>query len=74
MYHGFSGYRIFWIFSFSSFGVITIVGMDVLLKDRLSLDFLRHDFWAGSSIDIDIDVVLLIKDQSIIDVMVLHCT
>ena len=39
MYHGFSGYRIFWIFSFSSFDVVTSVGMDVLLKDRLSLDF-----------------------------------
>ena len=34
--------------------------MDVLLKDRLSLDFLRFDFWAGSSIDIDIDLVLLL--------------
>ena len=74
MYHGFSGYRVFLIFSISTFDVVTIFGMDVLLKDRLSLDFLRHDFWAGSSIDIDIDVVLLIKDQSIIDVMVLHCT
>ena len=48
--------------------------MDVLLKDRLSLDFLRLDFWAGSSIDVDMLVVFIIKDQSIIDVMVLHCT
>lgn len=53
MYHGFSGYRVFLIFSFSTFDVVTIFGMDVLLKDRLSLDFLRFDFWAGSSIDID---------------------
>jgi hypothetical protein len=60
VYHGFSGYRIFWIFSFSSFDVVTSVGMDVLLKDRLSLDFLRFDFWAGSSIDIDINLVLLL--------------
>ena len=61
MYHGFSGYRVFLIFSFSTFDVVTIVGMDVLLKDRLSLDFLRHDFWAGSSINIDIDVVVVIQ-------------
>ena len=60
MYHGFSGYRIFWIFSFPSFDVVTSVGTDVLLKDRLSLDFLRFDFWAGSSIDIDINLVLLL--------------
>ena len=53
MYHGFSGYRIFWIFSFSTFDVVTSVEMDVLLEGRLSLDFLRFDFWAGSSIDID---------------------
>jgi hypothetical protein len=53
VYHGFSGYRIFWIFSFSTFDVVTSVEMDVLLEDRLSLDFLRFDFWAGSSIDID---------------------
>ena len=55
MYHGFSGYRIFWIFRFSSFDVVTSIGMEVLLKDRLSLDFLRFDFWAGSSIDIDMN-------------------
>ena len=60
MYHGFSGYRIFWIFRFSTFDVVTSIGMEVLLKDRLSLDFLRFDFWAGSSIDIDIDLVLLL--------------
>ena len=60
MYHGFSGYRIFWIFSFSTFDVVTSVEMDVLLEDRLSLDFLRFDFWAGSSIDIDFNLVLLL--------------
>ena len=74
MYHGFSGYRVFLIFSFSTFDVVTTFGMDVLLKDRLSLDFLRYDLWAGSSIDIDMLVVLLIKYQFIIDVMVLNCT
>ena len=35
------------------FDVVTSFGMDVLLKDHLSLDFLCFDFWAGSSIDID---------------------
>ena len=60
MHHGSSGYHIFWIVSFSTFDVVTSFGMDVLLKDRLSLDFLRFDSLAGSSIDIDIDLVLLL--------------
>ena len=60
---------------FSSFDVVTSVGMDSLLKDRLSLDFLCFDFGAGSSIDIDINLVLLLQySQSIFDVMVLLCT
>ena len=67
VYFGFSVF-------FPTFDVVTDFGMDVLLKDRLSLDFLRYDFWAGSSIDTDMLVVILIKDQYIIDVTVLHCT
>ena len=59
MYHGFFGYRIFWIFSFPTFDVVTMIGMGVLLEDRLSLDFLRYDFWASSSIDIDNAVVVI---------------
>jgi hypothetical protein len=42
---------------FPTFGVVTDFEMDVLLKDRLSLDFVCYDFWAGSSIDIDMLVV-----------------